>query len=186
MPETVYFEKAGPVNTDAALACGLKRSMELEINDILVASSSGTTGLKAAKLFKKNNLIIVTHSTGFERKDYQELLPERRKDLEKLGCTVLTAQHAFGGVNRAVRRTLHTYQVDEIIAYTLRTMGQGFKVCLEMALMASDAGYVSTKKEVICIAGTGTGVDTAVVLTPANAQNFFELKVHEIICKPRL
>jgi len=81
---------------------------------------------------------------------------------------------------------LHTYQLDEIVAYTLRTMGQGFKVCLEIACMAADAGLVSVKKEAICIAGTGTGADTAVVLTPANAQGFFELKVHEIVCKPRL
>jgi hypothetical protein len=137
-------------------------------------------------VFSKGSLVVVTHSTGFERKDMQELLPKRREELENLGCRVLTCQHAFGGVNRAVRRMLHTYQLDEIIAYTLRTMGQGFKVCLEIACMAADAGLVSVKKEVMCIAGTGTGADTAVVLTPANAQGFFDLKVHEIVCKPRM
>ncbi|HMD67671.1 MAG TPA: hypothetical protein VKF42_02260, partial [Chitinivibrionales bacterium] len=102
------------------------------------------------------------------------------------GCRVCTCQHAFGGVNRAVRRILNTYQLDEILAYTLRTMGQGFKVCVEIAVMAADAGLVSTKREALCIAGTGTGCDTAVVLTPTNAQSFFELKIHEIVCKPRL
>ena len=45
---------------------------------------------------------------------------------------------------------------------------------------------VRTDKEVVCIAGTGHGADTAVVLQPVNAQKFFDLKIKEIICKPRL
>jgi hypothetical protein len=28
------------------------------------------------------------------------------------------------------------------------------------------------------------GVDTAIVLKPAHTQNFFDLKVREVICKP--
>jgi hypothetical protein len=65
-------------------------------------------------------------------------------------------------------------------------MGQGFKVCCEIALMAADAGLASVKREAICIGGTNSGADTALVLTPVNAQDFFDLKVHEVICKPRL
>jgi hypothetical protein len=170
-----WFHKAGPSQTEATLSLAAKRAAECNIPKVIVASSSGATAL-----------VVVTHSMGFEREDVQEMEPKTRKALEDLGCAVLTCQHAFGGVNRAVRRTLHTYQLDEIIAYTLRTMGQGFKVCIETAVMAADAGLVSVKKEVLCIAGTGTGADTAIVLTPANAQNFFKLKVHEIVCKPRL
>jgi uncharacterized protein len=186
MPEITYFTKPGPSNTDATLSLAAERARKLSIGTIVLASSSGATALKALKLFEKNAIVCVTHSTGFEGKDIQELSPRRRKDLEKAGCRVLTCQHAFGGVNRAVRRILNTYQLDEILAYTLRTIGQGFKVCVEIALMAADAGLVSTKREALCIGGTGTGCDTAVILTPANAQSFFELKIHEIVCKPRL
>jgi hypothetical protein len=32
--------------------------------------------------------------------------------------------------------------------------------------------------------GTGKGLDTALVLRPANSQDFFDLKVKEILCKP--
>jgi hypothetical protein len=45
---------------------------------------------------------------------------------------------------------------------------------------------VRTDEQVIAIAGTGKGADTAVVLKPANAQTFFDLEVLEILCKPRL
>jgi len=50
---------------------------------------------------------------------------------------------------------------------------------------ALDAGLISTKEEVIAIAGTGSGADTAVVLQPANVHDFFDLRLQEILCKPR-
>jgi len=52
--------------------------------------------------------------------------------------------------------------------------------------MAADAGLVRTDTPLIGIAGTGKGADSAAVVVPANAQDFFDLRVHEIICKPRL
>jgi len=183
--EYKYFDKPGPANTDETLRLALSRARELDIKNIMTATTSGATALRAAELFSGFNLVAVTHSTGFSFKDAQELTDVNRQILEKKGVKILTCQHALGGVNRAARRKLSTYQLDEIIAYTLRTMGQGFKVCLEMALMAADAGLVSTQQEAVAIGGTGSGADTAVVLTPANAQDFFDLKVHEIICKPR-
>jgi hypothetical protein len=94
--------------------------------------------------------------------------------------------HAFGGVNRAVRIKLNTYQLDEIIAFVLRTLGQGFKVCVEIALMAADAGLVRVGEPCVAVAGTGRGADTAVVLSPTNAQTFFDIRIHEILCKPYL
>ncbi len=184
--DTVYFEKPGPANLVQTLKLAKNRADQLGIKDILVATTTGATGAAAAEVFSGCHLIAVTHSTGFSQRDVQELLPEYRERIQSLGGRILTCQHALGGVNRAVRRKLSTYQLDEIIAYTLRTLGQGFKVCLEIALMAADAGLVSVNKEAISIGGTGQGADTAVVLTPANAQDFFDLRVHEIICKPRL
>lgn len=183
---TVYFDQPGAANLKQTLELAKARAEVLGIRDVLVATTSGAAGAAAAEFFNCYNLVAVTHSTGFSEKNVQELLPENRKRIEATGGRILTCQHALGGVGRAVRHKLKTYQLDEIIAYTLRTMGQGFKVCLEIALMAADAGLVSVKKEVISIGGTGKGADTAVVLTPANAQDFFDLKVHEVICKPRL
>ena len=64
--------------------------------------------------------------------------------------------------------------------------GEGIKVAIEIALMAADAGMVSIQSPCISIGGTATGVDAALVLIPANAQNFFDLRVLEILAKPRL
>jgi len=51
------------------------------------------------------------------------------------------------------------------------------KVVCEMALMAADAGLARTDEDVICIAGSGRGADTAVVLRPVNLIDFFDLKI---------
>jgi hypothetical protein len=129
-------------------------------------------------------VIVVTHSAGFREPDTQELTDGNLVAIETAGAKVLTCQHAFGGVGRAVRKKLGTYELEEIIAFTLRTFCEGIKVVAEMALMAADAGLVRTDEPVLAIAGTGRGADTAVVLRPTNAQTFFDLRFLEIICMP--
>lgn len=182
--QTVYFKVPGPENTQRTLELAYARAQELGLTTILVATTGGATAVQAAQLFEGCAVIAVTHSAGFSEPDGQELTLEHRAALEQLGARILTCQHAFGGVGRAIRKQLATYQIDEIIAYILRLFGQGMKVAVEIALMAADAGVVSTRKPVLVIAGTGKGADTAVILQPANAQAFFDLKILEVICLP--
>ena len=182
-----YFDKPGVKNTKAVLDAAARRAEELGIGKVLVATCSGKTAFTALKVFgTKVKIIAVTHVTGFVKPDYQELSERTRGELEAKGVTVLTGQHAFGGVGRAVRRKLATYQVDEIMAFTLRIFGQGTKVAIELALMATDAGLVRTDEDIISMGGTAEGVDAALVLRSANSSSFFDLKVKEIICKPAM
>jgi hypothetical protein len=182
--QTVYFERPGPANTARTIQLASSRAEELDVRTVLVASTSGATGLLAAQHFRGYDVVVVTHSAGFKSPDRQELTPENRVAIEAAGARILTCQHTFGGVNRAVRMKLNTYQLDEVIAYTLRLFGEGFKVVAEIVVMAADAGLVRTDIPVISIAGTGRGADTAAVLLPTNAQTFFDLKLIEIICRP--
>jgi hypothetical protein len=182
----VYFDNQGKMNTERTLEIAKARAEELGIKTILVATTTGETGARAAEFFQGYNLVVVTHSTGLRGPNEQELGEENRAAIERAGVKILTCQHAFGGVGRAVRKKLGTYELEEIIAYALRIFGEGMKVVCEIALMAADAGLVRTDEEVIAIAGTGRGADTAVVLVPANAQSFFDMRIQEILCKPRL
>jgi len=182
-----YFKRPGPKNTEGVLEAVSRRAKELEIGKVLVATCSGRTAFIALDtLDPELKIIAITHVTGFLRPNFQEMSEEARRKLESKGVPVLTCQHAFGGVGRGVRNKLSTYQLDEIIAYTLRTLGQGTKVAIELALMAADAGLVRVDEEVISIGGTGNGADTALVVQPANSANFFDLKVKEIVCKPKM
>jgi len=183
---TRYFRRPGRGNTADVLEAAAARAEELGIASVIVPSVSGRTALAARRVFgPRVRIIAVTHVAGFERPDRQEMTQTARRRLEKAGIAVFTGQHAFGGVGRAVRNKLGTYQVDEIMAYTLRTFGQGTKVAVEVALVTADAGLVRTGEDVIALGGTYEGVDTALVLRPANSARFFDLKVRELICKPR-
>ena len=180
-----YFEKQGPSNTKKVLEAVSKRAEALSIKKVLVASRSGSTAFEALEIIDPGiQIIAVTHVTGFREPNSQSLPEEARKELESKGVQVLTAQHAFGGVGRAVRNKLSTFQVDEIMAYTLRTFGHGTKVAIELTLMAADAGLVRTDEDVISVGGSRKGADTALVIKPANTHNFFDLKVRQVICKP--
>ncbi len=180
----VYFSQTGPQNTARTLELVRFRAEALGIGKILVASTTGATGARAAQALRGFTVIVVTHSTGFKAPDTQELTAENRAAIEAAGAAILTCQHAFGGVGRAVRKRLGTYQVDEIMAFTLRTFSEGIKVAAEICLMAADAGLVRTDEPVIAVAGTGRGADTAAILMPSNAQTFFDLRFLEIICMP--
>lgn len=184
--ECRYFLKPGKVNTRDVIEAAAARAAELGIPTVVVPSVSGRTALAAREAFDRGvSVIAVTHVTGFEGPDIQEMGEAARKRLESAGVCVFTGQHAFGGVGRAVRNKLGTYQVDEIMAYTLRTFGQGTKVAVEIALMVADAGLVRTEEDIIALGGTYAGADTALVIRPANSARFFDLKVREVICKPR-
>jgi len=179
-----YFSKPGKHNTERVLQIAEARAEELGIQSVVVATTTGQTGVRASEVFKGYNLLLVTHSTGFKEPNEQELTEENRKAIEANGGRILTCQHAFGGVGRAVRKKLHTYELEEFVAYTLRIFGEGMKVVCEIALMAADAGLIRVGEPVIAIAGTGRGADTAVVLRPAHVQTFFDMRVMEVLCKP--
>lgn len=181
---TVYFEKKGPENTDKTISLAKKRADELGIKSILIATTKGDSAVKASEVFKGYNLVVVTHSTGFAHINVQELEEAKRKIVEENGGKILTSLHSFGGIGRAVRMKFNTYELEDIIANTLRTFGEGTKVAIEITMMATDTGLIRTIEDVVVIAGTGRGADTALVIKPANTQRFFDLKVKEIICKP--
>lgn len=183
--ETVYFETSGKENTEITLRLAKKRAEELKIRNIIVASYTGYTGVLASEIFKGYNLIISAGMMGFTQPNVQRMTEENRKKIEENGGKIFYHLHAFGGLGRAVKQKFGAIQVDEIIAHTLRLFSQGVKVGCEISCMAADSGYIRTDEECIAVGGSGGGSDTAIVLTPSNTHRFFDLRIREIICKPR-
>jgi len=130
-------------------------------------------------------MVVVTHSVGVKEPGVSELEEENRKLILKNGARVHTATHALSSAERAIRGKFGTIMPLELIANTLRLLGEGTKVCVEITLMAADAGLIPIDKDVIAIAGTGRGADTALLMKPANSSRFFDLRVREVIAKPR-
>jgi len=181
---TTYFQKPSAHNTDRLLKLAKDYAEKERIKDVVVASTTGETGAKASKIFKNHNLIVVTHFFGFQEPGKTELQEENKKKMLKNGAKILTGTHALSSAERSIRKEFNTMQTLEIIANTLRLMGEGTKVCVEITLMAADAGLISTDRDIIAIGGTGKGADTALRIYPANAARFFNLKIREVIAKP--
>ena len=94
-----YFEKRKPENTDVLLALVKQKTQATGITHVVVASTRGDTGIKAANVFKDTDVkvIVVTHQTGYRGSGTQLLTEAKRKTLEDLEVTVVTCTDAFGG-----------------------------------------------------------------------------------------
>jgi hypothetical protein len=182
-----YFENPGPQNTDITLRATLERARALGIRQIVVASSHGETARRAQALFGPAGIRVIAVSIchGFEA-DGWTMTPEERRAVEATGVVVLTGIHALGDdVNSAFSEKYGGHAPSEIVRETLYRFSQGTKVAIEVALMAADAGLLDMNQDVIAIAGTDSGADTALVLTPAYPRKFLDLRVREFIAKPR-
>jgi hypothetical protein len=140
--------------------------------------------MKALELLKGIDVLFVSHSTGFSEPNAQRFTKETPKIVESKGGIILTATHVFAGLSRALRNKTNTVAIGDLVAETLRIFGHGTKVACEISMMAADAGLVRTDEDIISVGGTGKGSDTPLVLTPVTSQNFFDLKIKEILCKP--
>ncbi len=179
----MYFNSVGMVNTTDTAALALKTAVEKNIQYIVVASSRGNT----AKLVKNSsdiNIICVTHANGYPEPGKNEMSQEIRDELADLGIKVLTTTHVLSGAERGISKSFGGAYPVEIIAHSLRMLGQGTKVCVEVSIMALDAGLIPYGEAIIAIGGSGKGADTAVIITPSHASSIFETIIHEIICKP--
>lgn len=180
-----YFEKPGKDNTKDLIDLVKERQKESGIKTILVASNTGNTALQISNEIKNVNIVSVTHHAGFREKGKLETDPEIAEKLEEKNIPIYVGSHALSGVGRGISNKFGGVTPVEIIAQTLRMFSQGIKVCVEISIMAADAGLISVDEEIIVIGGTANGADTAVILTPVNMSSIFDLRIHEIIAMPR-
>ena len=185
----MFFEQAGKDNTNETITLALKRAEELNISNIVVASSHGNTIKELMDKVppdKANlNLICVTHHNGCARAGENEMDATTRDALMQQGVKVLTTTHFLAGADRAIRNQFGGVYPAEIMAQTLRIFGQGIKVAVEISTMALDAGLIPYGEEIISIGGSATGADAAIVILPEHSHHFFATQVREIICMPR-
>lgn len=180
----MYFAEKGVENTETCVELALKAAAQRKITHIVVASGSGDT----AKLFKNAkgvHVVCVTNAYGSREPGKAKIPAAARDELESAGIKVFAATHVLSGAERGISRKHGGVSPVELMADTLRMFGQGVKVCVEIAVMALDAGLLPYGEEVVAVAGSRRGADTAVLLTPAHANAILDTKINEILCKPR-
>ena len=183
----IVFDKPGPVNTDDACRIAVERAMLLKA-PLVSATTEGDAGVRLCEIAKEmgfeGKTVIVTHAFGSREPGQNALKDEHREALLSHGAKLVTAAHVLSGVERGISTKFQGTYPAEIIAHSLRMLSQGVKVSVEIGCMALDAGQISYGSEVVCLGGTGRGLDTAVVITPAHASRIFDTKIHEILCMP--
>jgi len=178
------FDRPGQANTASALRILAEGLDRLRIAQVVVASTHGNTGLEAARLLRGRdlNLVVVTHNFGFREPGVLEMSPDTRRKLTDLGARVLSSTMPFRNLGTAIREK-QGYSQQDLVANTLRLFGQGIKVCVEIVMMAADAGLINPA-EVLAVAGTGRGADTVALIAPQSSNRLFDLKIREILVKP--
>jgi hypothetical protein len=167
----VYFVEPGPENTDDVVKAVIKRVEQGDIKTVIVASTSGGTGVRFADALKgKANVIAVSH---------QKMNPKLKEEVAKLGSVAVDETHL----------PFHKRGMDDV-RNAFYALGQGFKVAIEVILIAADKGLIKPYKDVIGVGGSGGGADTAIIARSTATKEIFsedltkKLEVREIIAMP--
>ena len=184
----VYFEKAGGENTVACLDVAKKAIENYRYKHIIIASTTGETGLLFSEALSESsiNIVVVTHSSGYKEPNSIEVPYDVRENIESYGAKVFTGTMLTHSIESAFAKKFNGQYPTLIVANTLRRFGEGAKVCCEIVMMAADAGLIPEGDEVLAVAGTAKGADTVMVLKAAASKRFLDLRVLEILAKPRM
>ncbi|MBM4141434.1 MAG: hypothetical protein FJ242_08150 [Nitrospira sp.] len=186
--KVLYFEKTGKENTEACLEVTKNAIRESGYKYVVVASTGGYTGLMFSEALRGSqiNLIVVTHSAGFKEPNTHEMPEKVKKKIEANGANVFTGTILTHSIETSLASKFGGVYPTLIIAQSLRRFGEGAKVCCEIVMMAVDAGLIPEGEEVIAVAGTAWGADTVMVIKSAASKRFLDLRVLEILAKPRV
>ena len=73
-----------------------------------------------------------------------------------------------------------SYTYPDLVRTAYRRLCEGVKVAVEIPMIAADANLIPINEDVVAIGK----LDTAMVIQPANSNDFAQLRVKELICKP--
>jgi len=189
-----YFDNPGEENTDLVVEAVKKRLSGGLIDHVVVASTRGRTSLKfAVELGKKVKIISVSEPQYIKEWGAQwPIMDENNKQrLKEMGVMVLdNVPYVFhSSVLEDSKWMQATPEI--LLRETFYTLGQGFKVAVEVVLQAVAAGALEPYREVIGVGGTHRGADTALVLRSTYPATIFSkdqnkrLEIREIIAMPR-
>ncbi len=186
----VVFEKPGKENTEAVLRIAFERAKAMAAPAVVFPSGTGETADRAVKIAEalgyQGRLVAVRTVSKAALSGGNKMLPEKKKELEEKGVTVVSCAHALSAGERGISGKYHGVYPLELMAQTLRCFGQGMKVAFECAVMALDTDSVPYGVPVVSLGGSSYGVDTAVIITPAYSADILDVRIHEVLCKPGL
>ena len=209
------FERPGPVNTDEVIE--IVKAVSSRYGHIVVASITGDSALKVAESITDKEVICVTCPQGMSwevdrmhggpfatipelaqiRSAWAEqgltrvsmgIAQANRQKLDNLKVKIVQGTIPFFGPSFSIRVHLRHITGLDLMAKTLELISTGTLVCLECVLMSVDAGVIPESQEVLALAGTERGLDTAWVIRSSASANLFHpskgVRFVELLAKP--
>ena len=164
----VLYLKPGAKATAGLIGAVSERSKEGDLKSVVVASTKGKTAIKVAEALK--GVAEVIGVTEFTYSD------DVKKSMKKLKI-------------KAVEKADLPIQDRREMREALMLFGAGVKASLEVASVAAEKGLV--EGNVIAVAGSKGGLDTALVVKPSHPDDFSHpdsskrMAVLEVLALPR-
>lgn len=214
----ITFDTPGPCNTEKVIEIAASARAS-RWRRVVVASVTGASALKAARSIRDKKIVCVTCPQGMHWEIAQmrtgpfaeiaelaairdewirrgldrvpmEIDAGTRTALEESGVSIVRGTIPFFGPSFSMRLHMnHTNSLD-VVAKTLELISTGTLVCLESVLMAVDAGSIPEGEEVMALAGTERGLDTAWTIRSSSSATLFHpqkgARFIELLAKPRI
>jgi uncharacterized protein len=189
----VYFDTYGEENTASVIECVRRRLEEGGVTTVIVATSTGKTALAFAESLADTpglKLLAVGNPPG---STYERITPENRRRLVDRGVTIVDyAPYGLASLQGDAHRNVYgALDLLVVVADVWRmTAGQGFKVAMEIGLMATNVGALPAGATVIAVGGTASGADTAIVMKTSYSTDIFSddtarrPELIEFLCTP--
>jgi hypothetical protein len=169
--EVGYFTDPGSQNTEKVIETVKNRIISGGVRTIVVASTSGETGVKFARALKGvASVVAVSH---------EEMNPIHKRQITEYGGKSVDKTHL----------PLHAKGMDDV-RRSFYAFGQGFKVAVEVILIAADKDEINLYEDVVGVAGTGRGADTAIIARATTSKEIFagdtskKLEIREMLAMP--
>ncbi len=183
-----YFFHEGKENLEDCLRIAFETAISRDVKTIVIFTGVGE-GPRIAigkylsqSIFQEIKLIAVTFPYGQRFKDGAliEMSPETQSFLRENEVPLLRAHLPFDPIAAHYRHHGILGQDLTLIGNALSIFGGSMSLCVQAALVASDAGYLELGQHAICMTS-----DTAIIARTSPTQDFLnDFIVREILCKP--
>lgn len=182
-----YFTQEGKANLRACLRIAFEAAISRKIDTIVIFTGMGEGPQVAIKefrslpTFKDVKIIAVTFPLGQRFKDGPvEISQEIRLLLEENKVPLIRAHLPFNPIAAHYKHHGVLGQDLSLIGNALSIFGGSMSLCVQAAMMASDAGCLALGDHVISMTS-----DTAIIVRTAPTERLLtDLIIREILCKP--
>jgi len=174
--ETRYYESEGSDNTICTLEIVKNAIERLQINTVIVASTTCSTAVKAGEVIGKTARIIGVPFQSDRQLKWGAPTEDNILKCKKLGVELLPDEPKVAFVDAERPDIVNGWRV----------VSRGFKVALQCASMCVDTGLIKEGSTVIALGGRISGADTAIVVQIFGFEHILKSNIIEILTLPQL